>query len=59
MRLLGQAKDVNEAARELTLLSDPPAITAFGAELAGTDRPARGFRGSYVPPTCGSRTGSW
>ncbi len=35
MRLLDQAKDVNEAARELSLLSDPPAITALGAELAG------------------------
>ena len=35
MRLLAQAKDVNEAARELTLLSDPPAITALGADLAG------------------------
>ena len=49
MRLLGQAKAVNEAAHDLTLLSDPPAITALGAELAaatgdagGLQRPARG-----------------
>jgi signal transduction histidine kinase len=33
--LLRQERDVNAAARELTLLSDPPAITALGAELAG------------------------
>lgn len=31
--LLRQEKDVNAAARKLTLLSDPPAITALGAEL--------------------------
>jgi signal transduction histidine kinase len=32
--LLRQEKDVNAAARELTFLSDPPAITSLGAELA-------------------------
>ena len=49
--LLSQAKDVNEAARDLTLLSDPPAITALGAELAArTPLPSGSevLRGSYV-----------
>jgi signal transduction histidine kinase len=51
MRLLGQAKDVNVAARELTLLSDPPAITALGAELAGRIAMPEGseaLRASYL-----------
>ena len=59
MRLLGQAKDVNEAARELTLLSDPPAITALGAELAGEDRPAGRFRAPTCLLHCGSKMRSW
>ncbi len=51
MRLLSQAKDLNDAARDLTLLSDPPAITALGTELAARLAPATGtatFRAAYL-----------
>jgi signal transduction histidine kinase len=50
-RLLRQEKSINDAARQLTLMVDPPAITALGAQLAARMASPQGSevrRASYL-----------
>jgi len=64
-RLLCQEKSINDAARQLTMMVDPPAITALGAQLAARMASPAGSevrRASYlvieqgvVPPFPGTK----